>query len=131
MLKNISIKTIFLIDAVGALLSTFILGLVLVKFNNFFKLPNNILLTFFCIAFMLGVYSFTCFFTITKNHNFFLKIIAYLNISYCLFTLVLCLIYFDKLTFFEKIYFFVEIIVILILALWELRIAKKFNLYQK
>jgi hypothetical protein len=114
---------IFLIDAVGAVVSVVLLFL-LYSFDEFFGMPKCVIKIFICIATAFFVYSATTCFIRPENWRFYLKIIAVLNISYCLFTIYQILQNLDTLTLYGYIYFIAEILVILILSTYELNNAR-------
>ena len=117
-------KLIFLIDGFGAVLSVFLLGIVLVKLENLIGMPAQTLYILAGIAGVFAIYSFLCSFLIPKNWRTFLKVIAFANLIYCLLTFSLLFIHQSDLTYLGIIYFLGEIIVIGLLAFLELRIAK-------
>lgn len=116
-------KLIFLIDGLGALLSTFLLGFVLIELQNLFGMPAEVLHFLATIASIFALYSFICAFCINKNWRFFLKIIAIFNLSYCILTFFLVYANQIFLTNLGVIYFSIEIIIITILALFEIKLA--------
>ena len=122
-LNNINPKKLFLIDGLGALLSAFMLGIILVKFENIFGMPRRALYILSFIACIFSVYSFSCFIRQLENWKPYLKIIAVANLIYCCVTLGLVINLYQKLTIFGLLYFVLEIIVIVILATTELKIA--------
>jgi hypothetical protein len=116
-------KLIFLIDGFGAILSMFLLGFVLIKLERVIGMPAQTLYILAGIAGIFSIYSFVCAFRITKNWRTLLKIIAFGNLSYCLLTFSLLFYHQSQLTIFGIFYFLLEILVIVGLALFELKIA--------
>ncbi|MEW7277524.1 hypothetical protein ABW636_02895 [Aquimarina sp. 2201CG1-2-11] len=121
--KRIHYKKLFLIDGVGALLSTLMLGVVLVNFNDFFGMPKYILYYLAGIAGVFSIYSFTCFFRKIKKWRLYLIFIATANLLYGFLTLGLVIYLNQKLTLFGKTYFVIELIVLLILVRMEFKTA--------
>lgn len=118
-------KKILLIDSLGALLSVFILGVVLVKFESTFGMPRKVLYFLSITAGILGTYSFICYLLIKENRKPYLKIIANANLIYCCITVGLT-IYFNRvLTNWGFTYFLCEVAVIIMLAIFELKSASK------
>lgn len=115
-------KNIFLLDAVGATTSAFFLGVILPAFEDFFGMPKIILFFLASLACMFAVYSFACFFHKPENWRLFLRIIAIVNIFYCCLTLILVIYFFDTLTLFDKVYFFVEFFLISTLVNLEVKL---------
>ncbi|CAM1365166.1 conserved membrane protein of unknown function [Tenacibaculum soleae] len=118
-------KKLFLIDAMGALLSAFLLGVVLVKFKNLFRVPVSVLylLTLFPVIF--AVYDILCYLKAKNNLKLFLKTIAYLNILYCFVSVVILLNRYKQITFLGYSYFLVEILIILTLANFQIKVGNK------
>src|SRR5688572_684170 len=118
-------KKLLLIDCLGALLSAFLLGIVLVKFESGFGMPQNILYFLSTMACLFAMYSGISYFFLRKNHVAYLKFIAFANLMYCCLTLGLTVYFYKQLTALGLIYFTGEILVIVALAMIELRVASK------
>ena len=123
-LNQINPKQLFLIDSLGALVSAFMLGVVLVQFENT-GMPKNILYLLSFIPCVFAIYSFSCFLIMPKNWRFLLKVIAIANLLYCCLTLILMINLYQNLTVLGFIYFICEIIVVIILVIVELKIASQ------
>ncbi|MFK7771537.1 MAG: hypothetical protein AB8F94_05325 [Saprospiraceae bacterium] len=117
-------KVIFLIDGFGALLSVFLLGVVLVRLESLIGMPQQTLFFLAGIAVFFTIYSFFCAFRIKKNWRVFLKIIASFNLSYCILTFSLLLFHQDHITNIGNVYFLLEILTIASLALFEFKVAR-------
>ncbi len=118
-------KKLFLLDGFGAVLSAFMLGIVLVKFKEFIGLPIKTLYLLSIIPCFFAVYSFACFFLVDKKWRLFLKIIAILNLLYCLITIILLALYYDKIKVLGVIYFVLELIIVGILIAFEFKKINK------
>lgn len=116
-------KKLFLIDSLGALLSTILLGIVVVQFESSFGMPRKVLYYLSIIAFVFSIYSFTSYLLANKNWKLCLKIIGFANLLYCLLTVGLVFYFYQELTIPGLIYFFIEIAVILLLVSIELKTA--------
>lgn len=114
-------KNIFLLDGFGALLTAFLLFLVLSTFNTFFGLSKTTLEYLSLLALVFSVYSFSCFLLITNNWKPYLKIICITNILYCLLTFGIILYYYESISVFGIAYFLGEIIVICGIVFLEIR----------
>ncbi|ERM80237.1 hypothetical protein P872_14185 [Rhodonellum psychrophilum GCM71 = DSM 17998] len=123
-MEKISGQKIFLLDAVGAFVSIIFLSF-LYSFDDFFGMPKSVIKIFLGIATAFFVYSTTTYFIKPINWQYYLKIIATLNICYCLFTFYHLLQNLDTLTLYGHTYFIAEILVILILSTYELKNARK------
>lgn len=116
---SIPARTFFLIDALGALLSTLMLGGVLTQFADFFGMPLSFLLPLSTIAGIFALYSTTCFLSRPKNWKLFLRIIATANLLYCLLTVGVVAMIFSQLTVPGRAYFIGEAVIVTTLAIAE------------
>lgn len=121
-LKNLSIKKLLVIDAFGALISFIMLGIVFVRYLTFTGIQKNalyLLAIFPVIFFCFSIYgSFH-----KKYERRFLRINAMANISYCLFSMSVVILHLHLITSIGIIYFLAEIILVLLLARFELIMA--------
>lgn len=117
-------KKIFLLDSVGALLTTILLYFVLRNFNDFFGLPKNVFEYLSLIAFIFFIYSISCYFFVKRNWKSFLKVICTANILYCILTLGIVIYYHESISVFGILYFLAEILVIIALVLLEIKITQ-------
>lgn len=124
MINKINPRHFFLIDGLGALLSTFLLGFVLVKWQDAIGMPTSRLYLLATIAAVFCLYSLCCFFSGVKNWRRYLRIIAVSNLAYCVLTTGFMMYEYANLTALGMLYFVSEIIIIVTLAIIELRIAK-------
>jgi hypothetical protein len=115
------IKTLFLIDGLGALLSAFFLFAVLGTFSEYFGMSPTILIRLSAIAMIFALYSMTCFFFLKDNWKPFLRIICAANLLYSCLTISLVIYFYKNLTLLGIAYFLAEIIVILGLVFVELK----------
>jgi hypothetical protein len=120
-------KKVFLIDALGALLSFFSFIFVLNPLETYFGLPTSTLIVLSVIALGLFFYSFNCFKLIKLNWIPYLKIIIILNSIYTMFSIGLIFFHFNELTFLGVSYFVIEIVVIMLILIVE----QKTYSYQK
>ena len=119
-------KKIFLIDSLGALISAIIL-LVISQFESQFGISRNLSLILIPLPIIFSVFSFVSYKLDNEKWKSLLKIIAIANLSYCCLTLYLTLINFATLKNLGITYFVVEIFIIFLLAMFELKIANKRN----
>lgn len=115
------VKT-FLADGIGAFLSTLLL-LLLIRFESFFGMPSNLLYKLIPVTMGFVVYSFSIYSINPVKWRSYLRIIAVANILYTILTMALLYHSFEKLLFPGIIYFVLEVIVILFIAINELKIA--------
>lgn len=116
-------RQLFLIDALGALVSTISLGFVLTNLERFFGMPVPTLHLLATIASVFCVYSFACYKIQPKQWQRAIRIIAIANILYCCLTFGLLLSLSSVLTFLAWGYFIGEIILVVGLAVVELKTA--------
>lgn len=112
---------LFLIDGLGAVLSALSLGLLLPYFNMYIGMPSNILHFLALPAVVFAVYSLSCYFLKVERWRPFLRAVAIANLLYCCLTIFLMGSNGLTITSLGVGYFFLEIMVILVLAYWELR----------
>ena len=119
---NLNNHKIFLLDAVGAAVSLVLLFL-LYTFDEYFGMPKSVLQSFIAVAAVFMIYSASVYILKPTSWKFYLKIIAMLNIGYCLLTAYRVYQHSNSITTLGCLYFIGEIAVILLLAFFELRIA--------
>lgn len=118
-------KKIFLIDGVGAFLSAFFLGIILVKFEVQFGMPKTILFFLSSVACLFMLYSFCCYLLVVNNWRTLLKLIIAANTIYCCFTIGLLFYFYKSLTILGFIYFLLELILLISLILIERKVYLK------
>jgi cation transport ATPase len=121
----INAENVFLVDAVGALVTATLLSQVLARYQTLFGMPEDILQMLASIAMLFSIYSFLCHFYLKRNKSSFLKIIAILNTLYCIGTLVIVIYLLGSITWLGLIYFISEIAIVLILVRREWKISIK------
>ena len=123
-LFNLNSKSIFLMDGLGAAITTILLVVVLKRHNEYFGMPQDILTIISILALILSIYSFSCFAFSKSNLPKLLKIIIVANLIYCFLTLNLVIYFSNQLTIFGLLYFVGEILIICSLVMIELKILK-------
>jgi hypothetical protein len=118
-------RQLFLIDGLGALLSTFLLGVVLVQFEDFFGIPTNVLYFLAFLPCLFAIYDFYCYQKVPDNIDFYIKIIAVANLLYCLLSMGLALYHFQKITIYGWIYILLEILILILLITIQFKIVGK------
>lgn len=117
-------KLLFLIDGAGALLSALLLGVVLVRLESIFGIPPNILYVLAALPCIFAVYDLYCYLKVERQLSSFLKGIAIMNLAYCVLSLGLAYGHRETITSFGWGYILVEIVIVGVLAVIELRAAK-------
>ncbi len=119
MLQNLSFKQVFLLDAIGAIVTATLLSQVLARYETVFGLNSNILFILAGIACCFAVYSLSCYFFVDEKWKPFLKAIARANLLYCIITLSILFYLYSTITWLGIAYFLGEIIIILLLVRFE------------
>ncbi|MBX3241011.1 MAG: hypothetical protein KIT80_16005 [Chitinophagaceae bacterium] len=115
-------KLIFLVDGIGAVLTTCFL-FILSLFEPFFGMPRYILYLLMIPAGLLAICSLSRYRRPGVNWRWHLRFIAIANLLYCLVTACLVINFFEQLTGWGIAYFIVEMMIVVILAVFELRIS--------
>jgi predicted membrane-bound spermidine synthase len=118
-------RKIFLIDALGAMLTATLLAFLLAPFEHFFGMPSHILYFLAMIAMIFACYSLACFFIVKHNWQLFLKIIAIANLMYCVLSVGLVVQYYQVITLWGIVYFSLEVILVVALVILEWKVTKK------
>lgn len=117
-------KQLFGVDAVGAAVTAFLIGVVLVKFQVHFGMPVFVLKFLAAIALLFFVYSSCCFLFLKDDFKPYLKAITRGNLTYCFITAALLFYYSKQLTTLGFVYFINEIAIIIALVVVERRVCK-------
>ncbi|GGG18166.1 hypothetical protein GCM10011344_18490 [Dokdonia pacifica] len=120
-------RRLFLIDGLGAILSAFMLGIVLVQFESAFGIPSATLYVLAIFPVFFAIFDFYCFQKKNANLSKLLKIIAILNLLYCCMSIGCAMYHIDTVTILGWVYICVEVLLIVILSLFELKVAIKNN----
>lgn len=121
---NFNKRSIFLFDAVGALLSAMLSLVILPNFSELLGLPKEYLHALGIFPIIYGAYSLSCYFLIKKYHPLLLLGIIAANLLYCLISVGL-IIFYKSLTGMGQALLFAEILVILFVVTVELKVYKK------
>lgn len=108
-------KRIFLIDSLGALLTSLLSVAVLLPFEALFGMPRPVLLFLSGTSLLFALYSLGCYWFVKHNWRPFLTLIWLANASYCCLTAGLIIAYYGRLTRLGVAYFLVEIVLIIVL----------------
>jgi hypothetical protein len=116
-----TIKKVFLIDGVGAIITGLMLSQVLARFAPLFGMPANLLFILSGLAFCFALYSLSCYLLVVENPAKNLMVIIIANLFYCLGTFVLVILHFQELKWLGIFYFVGEITIVLLLVRFEYR----------
>lgn len=118
-------KQIFLIDSIGAILTASILFSIAIGFPAFLGMPAHILFLLAAIAVTFAVYSFCCFYFKSINWRRYLMAIMIANTTYVVATGGLVYHFYNSITLWGLLYFIGEILVIMVLLLFEFKVLTK------
>lgn len=117
-------SVLFLFDGIGALITAFMLGFVLVRFQSSIGMPRNVLMLLAMIAGFYAIYSLSCYYFSPEKWRRYMRGIAIANLLYCCMTGGLVLLFADVLTHLGLAYFLVEILIIIAIARYELKTTR-------
>jgi tryptophan-rich sensory protein len=120
-LKTIGLKQLFLIDAVGAILSSTIL-FIIGQFEEVFGMPRQFASIMALFAFGLFIYSISSHLFIKANHLPYVGIVIVLNLLYSIISLIIIVTHINSLTNLGLLYFILELIVLTLLIILEYKI---------
>ena len=120
-------KNIFIIDAVGALLSALLLGLVLPALNSWVGMPLPTLYFLAGLPIFFGLYDVACVYFVHHQQAIWIRIILFLNSAYCVLTLGLMYIHYEQLHVLGLVYFIIEQIVLIVMIKIQWRLNKQLN----
>ncbi len=123
MLTQLNNKNILLIDGVGASIS----GIALALAGSYFGLPPNELKLLVMLAVLFAIYSLGSYFIAPQNWRTLIKIVACLNIGYSMLTATLMVTHISQIKTIGLLYLTGECIVIITLAIVEIRVANTFD----
>ncbi|QNR23856.1 hypothetical protein [Croceimicrobium hydrocarbonivorans] len=115
----------FLIDGLGAMASALLLGLLLPSFEEFFGVPSDTLYCLASIPLFYAVYDWGVYLIKPKRIDWFLILIALLNLAYCGLSFKLIFQDLSSPTIYGKLYFGIEIGLVFILGCFELYLGLK------
>lgn len=118
-------KKIFLLDGIGAFLTSFLLLVVVRHKTELFGVLPSVCIKLSAIAFAFCVYSLICHFLARENWRSLLKVIAFANITYCVITVLLLANFYEQLTPVAYTYFSIELGIITGLSIAEFRLASR------
>ncbi len=117
-------KKLFLIDGLGALLSAFLLGIVLVQFEAFFGIPPSALYFLATLPLFFALFDAYAYRKQTDKIGTFLTVIAVLNFLYCVVSIGFAFYHFASITIWGWAYITGEILMVSLLAIVELMVGR-------
>lgn len=122
---SVTPKKLFLIDGLGVLISAFLLGIILVRFESFFGIPARALYILAVIPVAFAVYDLYAYYRVHKNAANWLKGIAFLNLLYCAISIGFAIFHHQQIKTVGWLYLSIEIFVVICLVIFELKVARK------
>jgi len=121
---NISLKNILRLDAAGALISAVLWLCVLPYFHQALGIPMKTcyFLGLFPVLFL--IYDVICLYTIQESYMRYIRIIAWANLLYCVLSILVAIMHMYSLTKLGWGYITLEIIIVIAVASYELKIAR-------
>lgn len=120
-------KTLFLFDGLGAALTAFMLGFVLVKLEAIFRIPTPTLYVLAVIPVLYVAYDLFCYLTTNHKRPQFLKGIAILNVLYCVLSIGFAIYHSSVISVWAWMYIVIEIVIILVLVSIEFKVARQLH----
>lgn len=117
-------KVLFLIDGAGAIISAFFLGVVLVKMEKYFGIPSSTLYFLATLPVIFAVYDAYSYLKGNKLSYSF-KLIALMNLSYCIISIGFILYHFKTMTILGHFYIIIELLIVISLAIIEFKVANR------
>ncbi|MEQ9405678.1 MAG: hypothetical protein RIM99_18960 [Cyclobacteriaceae bacterium] len=117
-------KKLFIIDGLGAILSAFLLGVVLVKYESVFGIPSQTLYLLATMPVFFAIYDLYSYIRGNEHADRHLRIIAIVNLLYCCLSIGFAFYHFDTITILGWSYILAEIVIVVVLAIVELKTAK-------
>lgn len=124
-MKNII--TLFLIDGIGAVVSSILLGIVLVKLECYFGIPVKTLYILAAFPVLFALYDFVVYFKVEKHLALYLKGIATANIAYCFLSMAAAYHHSMSIKLLGWIYIIIEIIIVMSLAIFQVKTARSYK----
>lgn len=115
--------TLFLVDGLGALLSALLLGAVMPRLISFVGIPVSTLYLLAAFPVLFAIYDFYCFRGDGRKAGSQLRVIATLNLLYCILSVGLVIYHRDTVTIPGFVYFVLELLIVVSLALVEFSVS--------
>ena len=122
---RLSARKLLLMDGIGAVVTALLLSQVVARWEYLFGMPGEVVYILATIAGCYAMYSLVAFWLVKARWAFYLRIIALANILYCTATLSLVIRFQELLTGLGVSYFLIELLVVIGLALVELKASQK------
>jgi hypothetical protein len=121
---KIAARSIFIIDGIGAILTSLFMFFLLAPNHDFIGIPKHHLVTFGKIAVVLGFYSFSTFFGFKRPGPLFFYLISFFNLGYLLYTTTILIHQIHLVKIWGWLYFSGEIAILFALIVVEWQTAR-------
>lgn len=121
-------RKLFLVDAIGALVSAVMLGIVLVHWQPLIGISTQTLYFLAALPCFFMMHSYYRYLTALDTWRRPLQIVAIANLLFCALTSVLMIYHKDQITELGMLYFIVEIIIVMTLSILQLKTSWRHNL---
>jgi hypothetical protein len=118
-------KKLLLLDAAGAFVTACTLFIIAKYFSHHFGIAQQSLLKLSAVAVVLCIFSTVSALFVKRHLAPYINIIAYANISYVLYTIILLLSNSTQVSAIAYVYFAIEAFIVLTLAYIELSVVAK------
>ena len=122
----LSVRQFLILDAVGATVSVIMLGIVLVRLQSFFGIPVSALKVLASIPAGFFIFDMLAIFSKDSLQPGRLMTIGILNILYCVLSLVLAILHSSSLTIYGWAYIIIEILIVVLLGIAEVKKGRKY-----
>jgi hypothetical protein len=123
MLMKLNAKNIFLIDGIGAILSTVSTGLVLSFFTILTGIPISVSSALASLGLVFAIYSFSCYAIVKQIKPWMLAAIIIANVSYCLIATIIA--FTINVTHWGQVYFIAEVLIVVGVVIIELSVYRQ------
>ena len=121
-------RKLFLIDAIGALVSAVMLGVVLAHWQPLIGLSTQTLYFLAALPCLFMIHSYYRYLTAIDTWRKPLQIVAIANLLYCALTSGLMIYHKNILTELGILYFMMEIIIVMTLSILQLKTSQRYNI---
>ncbi len=117
-------RRLFVVDGIGAILSAFLLGVVLLRLEHLFGIPASALYVLASLPIVFALFDFYCYHFVQKRFAHYFNILAIVNLGYCCLSIGFAAYHSDAITSLGWLYILIEILIVIYVARIELKVAK-------
>lgn len=121
-------QSLFLIDGLGALISSFLLGILIPQWLDFFGIPMQVLSLLATLPIFFACFDFLSYLMNSNRVRHHLRIISGLNLAYCIISLSLAFYHMDTLTPWGWAYLVSELVLVFLLSHLEYKTSESIEL---